>query len=118
MELGANPVKVLALIVLVAVAGLLYAYWGCEHSPLPGGVMYVCVETGETFRFDRESMPSLLPAPNKKTGRATLMPAEERGGKRFLIERYAEMLRDKENNKELCEVNKYVDVSTLEVRKK
>jgi hypothetical protein len=111
MNIGAEPKKIVLLVVLLVVA--VGGWWFFSRTPsvLPDALLFACVETGQKHWVSRNDAPSVLPAKNPRTGKFSLLPAEERDGKLYLIERYADAM------KSMSEVSKHVDPETLEVRK-
>ena len=101
---------------LLALAVVLLAWLGPWSSgpALPKNKPYVCVATGEVFRFSGRDIPGYLPGKNPKTGENTLLPVEEKdGGKLVVISRYRDAFADPD----LVRLNRYVDPKTLEILK-
>ena len=70
---------------------------------------FVCVETGELFRLDRDRVVR-LPAENPDTGRRTLLPCVQRDDGEFHVsDHYRGSLT------KLADANHYVDAETLRV---
>lgn len=92
--------------------------WAASDEPadqlakLKDSVRFVCVETGEIFTIKRSDIPSVLPAKNPKTGKASLLPVIERDGKYVVNPRYGHGLLD---SPKVAEINRYVDPETLAV---
>lgn len=96
-------------VILLAAVGVFFVV-GQGDDTFPTNVNFVCVETGKQFDL-KSNEYSRMPADNPDTGRRTLLPVTERDGKYYVSERYsASLMRD-----DLKELNKFVDVRTLEV---
>jgi hypothetical protein len=98
---------------LVLICGaVVAAFWLWPQTPaLSDTLTFVCIETGEVFRVARDDVPYVLPMENPKTGRRTLLPAHEEGGKLKVGARHASVL----DQPEFAKVNRYVDPQTYEV---
>ena len=107
--LTANLGKIAAIVVLLAAAGAVYYFSGSSKEVLPDSLNMVCAATGKTFHMARSKVRQ-LPMLNPETGKATLLPYIESGGKRLVSDRYRPLLR------EMKEANKFIDVNSLEVR--
>ncbi|MHC5109827.1 MAG: hypothetical protein ACYTHJ_08115 [Planctomycetota bacterium] len=82
-----------------------------ESNPFNTDLAVVCVESGEILYLDRTEV-SMYPAKNPDTGRKTLLPFSVRGENKYIARRYKNIVASLDEK----EVNKYVDVKTLEIR--
>jgi hypothetical protein len=103
-----TPAKIGLSVALLLAAGGIYYFWAREKPPLPDGIRFVCVETGEYFTFSRNNLPPAYPVPNPKTKKATLLPVytDEQDGKIYVSARAASVLD------QLKQENKHVDPRT------
>ncbi len=107
---SATRVKLAAAGVCFLLALIVGFQIGGGGSPLPDGVQFVCVETGDTFWLDRSEI-ACIPAQNPDTARRTLLPCiKSEDGVLRVGEHYREVLAG------LAEVNAHVDTDTLGVR--
>ncbi len=105
--------KLIVGVGLLVVAGGLFVYFRPQGSPFPSKRAFVCVATGEVFRFSESDAPGVVPGKNPKTGERTLLPAEVGAdGKVLAKSRYA---RSALQDPELARVNRYVDPKTFEL---
>lgn len=94
------------LVVLLGVVG----FRACnQQDVLSDRISMVCVETGERREVAREEIRT-LPVENPSTGRKTMIPYVDHGGRVFVENRFRELLES------LKEQNHYVDPETLEVK--
>lgn len=109
--LKANAGKLTVVVVLLAAALGYYLIWGGRSvkDQIGTTLTYVCAETGETFKFSR-GKTRLPPLENPKTGRRTLVACYERDGQLYISGRDRALVR------ELGELNKLIDLKTLQVR--
>lgn len=103
--------KIWLVVALVVIAAGVYFYQSRNtvKSQLGNKLMYVCVETGEVFTFDR-GKTRIPPLENPKTGRRTLIACSKKDGKLYVSSRDRVLL------KELAGLNKVIDPETLQVR--
>lgn len=110
-SLKANAGK-LSLVAVLLVAAIVFLFFRSSRSvenQIGDTLIYVCIETGEIFTFPRGST-RVPPLENPKTGRRTLIAGYKRDGKLFVRSRSRALI------KELAELNKVVDIETLQVR--
>ena len=111
--MSSKQIKIIVAIVVLAVAGIL-AYRSMNNGPdLPTSSGFVCVETGEVFEMALDDV-AIIPGLNPNTGRRTLLPCSRgEDGRYHVSEYYRGSLTGSLND-----VNKYVDVQSLEVKTK
>ncbi len=107
-----NAGKIALGIILLAAAAAIFAFQGRDKPARSDKVLYVCVETGKTFQFERG--PAVLPRQNPETGRNTLLPCSRHDDGTLVI---GSRLRATVEELDKQGLNKFVDLKTLEVKK-
>ena len=99
-----------ALLIIAAVLAITRTEKNKIKGVLADRVELICVATGEVFAFKRKDL-AMLPAENPKTGEQTLVPCyRDQQGHLRVDSHYVPLLED------LGDLNRYVDVRTLEVQ--
>ena len=111
--MSGKQIKIIAAIVVLAVAGVLAYRSMSDETNLPTSSGFVCVETGKIFELSLDDV-AMIPAPNPDTGQRTLLPCSMGDdGKYHVGEQFRGSLTGS-----LADVNQFVDVQSLEVKTK
>jgi hypothetical protein len=111
--MSGKQIKVVAAVVILIVAGILTYRTLSDAPDVPSEVAFVCVASGKIYTLKVDDV-AIIPAPNPDTGERTLLPCSRgKDGVYRVSARYRDALTGS-----LSDVNKYVDVQTLEVKPK
>ncbi len=104
--------KLIAAILMLALAGYLLTRSSSPFPPIPDRFDYVCVSTGELFYLSNEEA-AMIPARHPQTGVATLIPCIRNDDGSVAVEEGFRALLEGE----LSKYNHVVDMETLIVKK-
>ncbi|MGB0716612.1 MAG: hypothetical protein ACPGXK_12075 [Phycisphaerae bacterium] len=105
-----EKVYVGTVVFALSVAALLY--WRQQpENPFAGKIAVICVESGQVLELDRDEVHT-YPLKHPETKRKTLLPFDVEGERMVIAGRFRPIVKRLDEQ----EVNKHVDVNTLEVK--